>query len=31
VSVFVAGRAEKSICGFQRAPALMEALRPHVA
>jgi thioredoxin 1 len=31
VSLFVAGRAEKSINGFQRAPAVLEALRPHLA
>jgi len=31
VTLFVSGRAEKSINGFRRAPALLEELRPHLA
>ena len=30
VSLFVAGRAETSISGFRRAPALLEELRPYL-
>jgi thioredoxin 1 len=31
LTLFVAGRAERSITGFKRAPALIEELRPHLA
>ncbi len=31
LTLFVAGRAERSITGFKRVPALIEELRPHLA
>jgi thioredoxin 1 len=31
LTLFVSGRPEKSICGFKRAPVLIEELRPHLA
>jgi thioredoxin-like negative regulator of GroEL len=31
VALYVDGRAATSISGFRRAPALLEALRPHLA
>jgi thioredoxin 1 len=31
VSLYLDGRPAASICGFFRAPALLEALRPHLA